>query len=176
MPGRKSSAKSSARSRDERRSRAVIDRIIPEVDCGRFAAKGIIGDRFAIEAHVFTDGHDALACMLRYRHENDGDWHETPLALRYNDEWHGAFTLERIGRYRYTVKAWVDHFLSWRADFKRRIDPADIASAALVGGKLIAEAANRAAKADAQRLRAWGKHLVDAKETDEIQRIALDED
>ena len=74
-----------------------------------------------------------------------------------NDVWRGEFTLEKLGRYRYTVTAWVDHFLSWRNEFKRRVDPADIASAALVGAKLIAEAANRAARGDAHKLREWGK-------------------
>ena len=154
----------------------MIDRVAPEVDGGRFPAKGVVGERMPVEAHVFTDGHDVIACMLRYRHESDKDWQEVPMTLDVNDEWHAALPLERIGRYQYTVTAWVDHFLSWRHDFRRRIDPADIASAALVGGKLIAETANRASKTDAQRLRSWGKQLVDAKETEEIQRIALDED
>ena len=61
-------------------------------------------------------------------------------------------------------------------EFKRRVDPADIASAALVGAKLIAEAANRAARGDAQRCAQWGKQLVAAKDPDEIKRIALDEE
>jgi starch synthase (maltosyl-transferring) len=92
-----------------------------------------------------------------------------------NDTWRGEFALERLGRYRYTVTAWVDHFLSWHADFKRRVDPIDIASAALVGGKLIAEAANRATQRDAQLLREWGKQLISTLDTEEIRRIALDE-
>jgi starch synthase (maltosyl-transferring) len=129
-----------------------------------------------VEADVFGDGHDALACMLGYRHEFDRDWSEVPMTLLVNDRWRGEFTLERMGRYRYTVTAWVDHFLSWRTEFRRRIDAADIASAALVGGKLIAEAANRATRSDAQRLRDWGKQLVSAVGTDEIRRIALDDE
>src|SRR5581483_7460092 len=133
MALRKSAAKAHARTRDERRTRAVIDRVIPEVDCGRFAAKATLGDRVDVEAHAFADGHDALAAVLRYKHESDQDWTETALMPDVNDEWHGAFTADRIGRYSYTVVAWVDHFLSWQHDFKRRIDPADIASAALVG-------------------------------------------
>jgi starch synthase (maltosyl-transferring) len=56
------------------------------------------------------------------------------------------------------------------------VDPADIASAGLVGAKLIAEAANRAVRSDAQRLRQWGKELLAAREPEEIKRIALDDD
>ncbi|MGZ8197776.1 MAG: maltotransferase domain-containing protein, partial [Burkholderiales bacterium] len=172
---RKTAARSARRSRAEGRVRAVIDRVLPEIDGGRFPVKRIVGDTMVVEADVFGDGHDMLACMLGYRHESEVDWHELPMTLTVNDRWRGEFPLEKLGRYRYTVTVWVDHFLSWRHDFKRRIDPADIASAALVGGKLIAEAANRADRADAQRLRDWGKALIAAEETDTIQRIALDE-
>lgn len=168
-------AKAVRRGSADGRIRAVIDRVIPEVDCGRFAVKRVLGDTMTVEADVFTDGHDTLVCMLGYRHESETQWREVPMTALVNDRWRGEFALDRPGRYRYTVTAWVDHFLSWRAEFKRRVDPADIASAALVGGKLIAEAANRAAHDDAQRLREWGKQLIEAGDTEAIQRLALDE-
>src|SRR5829696_6653543 len=63
------SAQPAQRADQDGRIRAIIDRVIPEVDCGRFAVKRVIGDTIAVEAHVFTDGHDAVRCMLRYRHE-----------------------------------------------------------------------------------------------------------
>jgi starch synthase (maltosyl-transferring) len=158
------------------RVRAVIDKVLPEIDGGRFAAKRVVGDIMVVEADVFTDGHDTLACMVGYRHESDDDWTEAPMRALVNDRWRGGFTLDRLGRYRYTVTAWVDHYLSWRTEFKRRVDPADIASAALVGAKLIAEAANRASRTDAHQLRTWGQKLLAARETEEIQRLALDEE
>ena len=52
---------------------------------------------------------------------------EAPMAPLGNDRWRGAFTCRALGRYRYTVTAWVDHFLSWRHDFERRVDADDIA-------------------------------------------------
>ncbi len=155
--------------------RAVIDRVLPEVDGGRFAVKRIIGDTMIVEADAFTDGHDAIVCMLGYRHESDAQWREVEMTALVNDRWRGAFVLDRMGPYRYTVSAWVDHFVSWRNELKRRVDPADIIAAALVGGKLIAEAANRADGDDAQRLRQWGKQLVDMRDAEETKRIALDE-
>ena len=171
----KASARNPRRTRADGRVRAVIDRILPEVDCGRFPAKRIIGDTVVIEADVFGDGHDVLACMLGYRHEDEPEWHEVPMTLTVNDRWRADFKLDRLGRYRYTVSAWVDRFLSWRHDFKRRVDPADIAAAARVGGKLIAEAASRAPREDAARLREWAKQLGAATDTQDIQRVALDE-
>jgi len=154
----------------------VIDRVYPEIDGGRFAVKRIVGDRMVVEADVFADGHDVIACMLGFRHDGEADWTEVPMAALVNDRWRGEFPLEKLGRYRYTVTSWVDHFLTWRQELTRRVDPADIASAGLVGAKLIAEAANRAVRSDAQRLRQWGKELLAAREPEEIKRIALDDD
>ena len=44
--------------------RVVIENITPQVDCGRFPAKRAIGESVAVEADVFTDGHDAVAATL----------------------------------------------------------------------------------------------------------------
>ena len=66
------------------------------------------------------------------------------------------FTPPQPGRYRYTVMAWVDHFESWRREFERREDKADIRVALEVGAALIDEAAARAAAGgDAAILAEW---------------------
>ncbi|HRO60042.1 MAG TPA: DUF3416 domain-containing protein, partial [Burkholderiaceae bacterium] len=40
--------------------RAVIDRVMPSVDGGRFAVKRVVGEPLIVEADCFTDGHDAI--------------------------------------------------------------------------------------------------------------------
>ena len=37
--------------------RAVVDRVLPEVDAGRVAVKRVVGDAMTVTAHAFTDGH-----------------------------------------------------------------------------------------------------------------------
>ena len=39
-----------------------------------------------------------------------------------NDRWRGEFRVERLGRYRYTLEAWVDHFHTWSRDLLRRLE------------------------------------------------------
>jgi hypothetical protein len=58
------------------RARAVIETITPAIDGGRFAVKRIAGDRVEVEADCFTDGHDSLACIVRYRREEETAWQE----------------------------------------------------------------------------------------------------
>ena len=69
------------------RMRAVIERIEPAVDGGRFAAKRIAGDAVVVEADCYTDGHDTIACLLLWRREGAAAWRETPMAPLGNDRW-----------------------------------------------------------------------------------------
>jgi starch synthase (maltosyl-transferring) len=45
----------------EGRRRVVIEEVQPQVDCGRYPAKRILGDIVTVSAAVFGDGHDHVA-------------------------------------------------------------------------------------------------------------------
>jgi len=158
------------------RLRAVIERITPSVDGGRFAAKCVLGDPVAIEADCFTDGHDTLACLLLWRREGEPKWHEAPMAPLVNDRWRGSFTAQSVGRYQYTVTAWADRFLSWRHDFARRVEGEDLRVAALVGAGLIEDAAKRAPAQECQRLQGWAERLRTEVDTAALKELGLDEE
>ena len=160
--------------------RAVIDAVLPNVDGGRFAVKRVAGEALRVQAHCFADGHDVLRVMLRWRPEADADWTELPMKPLGNDVWEAEFAPPAIGRYRYTVTAWVDAFESWRHDMARRIDPEDIRIASQMGAQEIAGAAGRAKGADAQALSRWSSELKSAAientmEATALKAFALDE-
>jgi len=157
------------------RIRAVVDAVLPAVEGGRFAVKRVAGEALEVEAHCFADGHDVLRARLLWRDEDANAWQEAEMTPLGNDVWRAAFTPPKIGRYRYTVAAWVDAFATWRHDFARREDPADQAIAVLAGAYLAEEAAARAQGADAKSLTAWAKRLRAAKSTEDIRAAALDE-
>ena len=158
------------------RMRAVIERITPSVDNGRFAAKRIVGDEVVVEADCFADGHDSLACMLLWRREGEAVWQETPMAPLGNDRWRGSFVAQSVGRYQYTVTAWVDHFLSWRHDFARRVEGEDLRVAALVGAGLIEEAAERANGEERTWLTSRAARLRAAIDPQALKTLGLDEE
>jgi starch synthase (maltosyl-transferring) len=157
------------------RVRAVVDAVLPAVDGGRFAVKRVAGEPLEVEAHCFADGHDMLRAVLAWRAEDAAQWQEIEMRPLGNDVWRAAFTPERIGRYRYTVAAWVDRFATWRHDFARREDPADQAVAALAGAALAERAAARATGEDAKALAGWAARLRAAKGADALRAAALDE-
>ncbi|MBI4293052.1 MAG: alpha-1,4-glucan--maltose-1-phosphate maltosyltransferase [Betaproteobacteria bacterium] len=156
------------------RIRAVVEAVSPSVDGGRYPVKRIVGDTVVVEADCFADGHDLLAARVLWRRERDADWREASMGPIGNDRWRGSFKVEEIGRYLYTVCAWIDPFLSWRHDFERRADAEDLRIAALAGAALIDCAAARAAGGDRARLEAWATQLRSETDAAELRRIALD--
>src|SRR4051794_20649996 len=78
------------------RSRVIIESVAPEIDGGRFPIKRIVGEQVVVEADVFTDGHDAISCVLLYRKDSDPEWSATPMAALVNDRWRGAFPVAQL--------------------------------------------------------------------------------
>jgi starch synthase (maltosyl-transferring) len=155
--------------------RVIIEGVKPQVDCGRYPIKRVVGEKVVVEADAFTDGHDVIHCLLRYRKEDERGWDEAPMEFLVNDRWRAEFVVTELGRYRYTVAAWVDHFLTWRAEIKKRTEREDILLALLIGADLIEAAAVRASGEDAQQLRKWARAMRTEKSAEAGQRLALDE-
>jgi len=156
-------------------ARAVIENLQPEIDCGRFPIKRVVGESVSVEADVFADGHDVVDCVLLHRQDGDAAWAETPMVPLPNDRWRGEFQVTRIGRAHYTVLAWVDHFLSWVRDLKKRssADP-DIDVNLRVGANLVAAAAGRATGDNAAWLHAQAGLLAGSAPTAQRVQAALD--
>jgi len=163
------------------RQRVVIDRVRPEIDGGRFAIKRTVGEKVTVEADVLTDGHDALGCLLRYRDERASAWSEMAMEALGNDRYRAQLTVTSVGRWLYTVTAWVDHFKTWRRDLRKRVDARqDVALDLLAGAALIHQAAERARaagrKADGRVLAGLARSLEQARDLEARLRLALDDE
>ena len=145
------------------RRRAIIENVQPEIESGRFPIKRVIGQDVVVEADAFTDSHDALTCVLRYRHSTEADWHEVSMLPLANDRWYASFPLTELGLYVYTITAWIDHFFSWQHEFVRRNDAQDIALALRAGAKLVEEAAARANGENQLQLQQFARELLSVK-------------
>lgn len=138
--------------RGARPRRVVIDRIVPEIDGGRFPIKRTTGERVQVCADLFVDGHDCLAGVVRYRIAEaptanaevpvDFSWREVRLTPRGNDAWEAGFMVDTLGRWEYTVEAWVDRFGSWRDELRKKYAAGQpLTSELLEGAALIRQVA-----------------------------------
>jgi starch synthase (maltosyl-transferring) len=119
--------------------RVVIEGISPQIDCGRFPVKRVVGEAVAVEADVFADGHDVVRCVLLYRSERATEWSRVPMAPLGNDRWTARFVPREMGRYRFTVSAWVDHLATWRRDLAKKQEAGQDVSVDLLRGKQLEE-------------------------------------
>jgi starch synthase (maltosyl-transferring) len=144
------------------RNRAIIEAVTPEVDCGRYPIKRTVGEPVLVEADVFTDGHDAVSADLLFRRQGERAWQTAAMQPLVNDRWQASFTVVELGRYEYTVRAWVDHFLTWQRELAKRIEAGqDLAIPLLVGANYLAEAASRAEGEAQERLLLASRQLSD---------------
>ena len=126
--------------------RVVIEGVEPQVDDGRFPVKRTVGEEVIVQADVLADGHDAVAAVVLFRKVGDQQWREAPMRPLDNDRWQGVFRVDTLGRYEYTVEAWVDRFASWRQDLSKKAGAGQDVSLELVeGAALVAVAVDRAA-------------------------------
>jgi starch synthase (maltosyl-transferring) len=152
-------------------SRAFIEGVAPEIDGGRFPIKRALGERVVVEADILTDGHDTLAAVLKYRPENVLAWTEAPMESLPNDRWRAEFRVAALGRYRYTIEAWVDRFASWRSDLRKKLTAElDVSVELLAGAQMLESAAKRTTGVDAELLRKWAVELLAGDLTPLAQR------
>ena len=126
---------------ERRPPRIVIQDVRPQLDCGRWAPTRRLGDPVLVTADFFGDGHEVLCAVVRYRRVGSRRWREASMEHLEADRWGGEFVVDELGRWCFTVEAWVDRFASWRRELERKAEATqqDLASelaegVALLGG------------------------------------------
>jgi starch synthase (maltosyl-transferring) len=138
------------------RKRTTIAGVVPEVDGGRFPIKRVVGEEVIVEADIFADSHDSLTAILKFRKGGTLQWGELPMTYLINDRWRGSFVVPEMGRFLYTVEAWVDRFITWKGDLAKKAGAGqDVSVDILVGVGLVKEAVSRASEADGRALTEW---------------------
>ena len=160
---------------EEGRSRVIIEAVQPEIDGGRFPIKRIVGEETVVEADILADGHDALSCRLLYRREAETEWSEAPMEPLGNDRWRGSFRVQELGRYRYTVLGWVDHFKSWSRGLEKRVQAGqDVTIDLLIGAEIVEGAARQASSMNAKWLSIYADALRAGGDEGTKQALSLE--
>ena len=151
-------------------TRVAIENVKPQIDDGHFPIKRVVADKVVVEADIFADGHDTISALLIYRKKNDPHWAETPMEPLMNDRWRGSFVVTELGRYHYTVLAWIDRFRSWRRHLTKKLQAAqEVSVELLVGAQLITEASQRANKPERLKMAEWASILQSAQATEQAK-------
>ncbi|HEV8687354.1 MAG TPA: maltotransferase domain-containing protein, partial [Gaiellaceae bacterium] len=111
----------------------------PQVDCGRYAVKAVVGDRVAVSATIIRDGHEVLGAAVRHKRPGATRWQESLLQPVGNDRYEGAFETDACGRWSFRVEAWVDRVASYQWEVRRKVEAGqeDLSSELAEGGVLL---------------------------------------
>jgi starch synthase (maltosyl-transferring) len=160
---------------DLAQSRVAIEGVWPEIDCGRFEVKRVVGDVLTVEADIFVDGHDKLDAVVLFRPAGDAEWAEVRMDFVENDRWCASFPLTENTRYHYTIIAWRDLFATWRDEVeKKRAAGQSLSTETEEGRRLIEDAvkaAEHGTQAEQTALRALYGYIEEA--ATETDRLAL---
>lgn len=129
---------------DEARRRVLVENVEPTVDGGRYAAKRIVGDGVDVACDLVADGHDVIAGRVLFRRVGERAWQSAPLEPAGNDRYRGSFLVSDVGRWEFTIEAWLDTFTTWRHGTEKKLaggQPIDVEL--LAGARLLEEGAAR---------------------------------
>ena len=101
----------------------VIEDVEPSLGAGR-PVKATVGETCTLQATVFRHGHDRLSVIVRtYSPSAPSAPLEIPMAPVNPglDRWRAELPLTEIGRYRFTIAAWTDHYATWVDELGKRV-------------------------------------------------------
>ena len=136
------------------KKRVIIENVSPQIEGGRFPVKRALGEKVKVTADIFSDGHDTVRARILFKGLNDNDWQSAALECIGNDLWSGEFPVKEMGTYLYTVEGWIDHFITWQKDLKKKFDAGqDVKVDLQIGLDYMAHAIKKADNEDKVRLR-----------------------
>jgi starch synthase (maltosyl-transferring) len=118
----------------QNQTRIIIENVLPQLDGGTFFIKRIVGQTVNVTANVFGDGHDVIACCVKFKHEAAKKWEGVRLISTGNDEWTASFIVAKQGYYTYFVEGWVDYALNWQHGTERKIQDNQYVKSELLEG------------------------------------------
>jgi len=137
--------------------------IRPSIEQGRYAIKRIVGDVVRVSARIHADGHDLIGAALRVTDPGEADTRTISLKSAGNDQYTGSFIVNSVGRHAYEVEAWIDVFLTWKAEVRRKAEAGlGVPLELRAGAAMVRRVAARAESGIAPALLDWAQALEDA--------------
>lgn len=118
----------------QKQERVVIENVNPQLQCGEFYIKRVVGETVTVYADILPDGHDVIQAEILCRHENDKTFSEVRMQHQGQDVYFGIFKVEKQGLYEYQVRAWVDHALNWQHGIEAKLKDGQHVKSELLDG------------------------------------------
>lgn len=155
-----------------KQQRVVIENISPQIECGSFDIKRVVGEQVMVYADVLGDGHDVIQAELLYKHSEERVFTEVRMQDLGNDVYSASFSVSKNGKYAYKVRAWVDHALNWQHGIDAKLKDGQLVKSELLDG---IQYLNFLLKKVAASEKDYLKDLIRMFEQEESYSVAVEE-
>ncbi|MGI9545975.1 MAG: alpha-1,4-glucan--maltose-1-phosphate maltosyltransferase [Flavobacteriaceae bacterium] len=155
-----------------KQQRVVIEKVTPQLHCGAFFIKRVVGEIVNVNADVLGDGHDVIQAELQYKHEKDRKFTQLRMEHLGNDSFNASFVVGKQGYYSYRVAGWVDHPLNWQHGIEAKIEDGQHVKSELLDGIQYLEYIQKEARAPEK---AYLKKLAEHFSNEDSYEAAISE-
>ncbi|MEZ2414755.1 alpha-1,4-glucan--maltose-1-phosphate maltosyltransferase [Muriicola sp. E247] len=117
-----------------KQERVVIENVNPQLQCGAYYIKRVVGEEVIVYADVLGDGHDVIQAEVAYKHESEKSFTRLRMNHLGNDVHRAVFSLKKQGYYQYKVEGWVDNPLNWQHGIEAKLKDGQLVSSELLDG------------------------------------------
>lgn len=158
---------------EKRQQRVVIENVVPQLQCGEYFIKRVVGEPVTVYADLIPDGHDVIQAELVYKHEKDKKWSEIRMQHQGQDVYFETFNVEKQGFYDYFVRGWVDYALNWQHGVAAKLkDGQHIKSELLDGVQYLTFLASKVPAKQKEKVKAWIALFEDENRYNEAIEVA----
>ncbi len=156
-----------------RQHRVIIENVAPQLQCGSFFIKRVVGETVKVTADVLPDGHDIIQVEILCKHEKDKSASIIHMRHVGNDAYTGSFKVEKQGFYEYSVRGWVDYALNWQHGIEAKIkDGQHVKSELLDGVQYLAYISEMVPSVDKEQVLTWMREFEDEHSYDSAVKAA----
>ncbi len=117
-----------------KQERVVIENVNPQLQCGTYFIKRVVGEKVIVHADVLGDGHDVIQAEVAFKHEGDKALEYVRMEHLGNDVHKAEFKVEKQGFYEYKVQGWVDNPLNWQHGIEAKLQDGQTVTSELLDG------------------------------------------
>ncbi|NNK11652.1 MAG: DUF3416 domain-containing protein, partial [Flavobacteriaceae bacterium] len=117
-----------------KQERVVIENVNPQLQCGAYYIKRVVGETVIVHADVLGDGHDVIQAEVAYKHESEKSFTRLRMEHLGNDVHRANFAVEKQGYYEYKVEGWVDNPLNWQHGIEAKLKDGQVVTSELLDG------------------------------------------
>ncbi|MBT8284355.1 MAG: DUF3416 domain-containing protein, partial [Flavobacteriaceae bacterium] len=117
-----------------KQERVVIENVNPQLQCGAYYIKRIVGEEVIVHADVLGDGHDVIQAEVVYKHQSEKSFTRLRMNHLGNDVHRAVFSVKKQGYYQYKVEGWVDNPLNWQHGIEAKLIDGQLVTSELLDG------------------------------------------